>query len=63
MHIRKVSFATEVTLHVKKYMCRKAAVGNSLTIRNGVGLHAVTGNPRAREKMWVQNGGVRSEIL
>lgn len=27
---------SEVKLHVKKYMCHKAAVGNSLMIRNGV---------------------------
>lgn len=36
-----------VKLHVKKYVCHKAAVGNSLMIRDGVGLRAVTGNVRS----------------
>jgi len=47
----------EVKLHVKKYVCHNAAVGNSLMMRIGVGLRAVTGNVRAYEKMRAQERG------
>jgi len=44
---------------VKKYARRKVVVGNSLMIRDGIGLHAVTGNVRAYGEMWARkNEGV-----
>lgn len=52
--------SSQVKLHVKKYVRYKAAVGNSLMIRDGVGVRAATGNVRAYEKMLgARTGAVR----
>lgn len=59
-HVCTAGLSTEVKLHVKKYVRYKAAVGNSLMIRDGVGLRVVTGNVRAYEKMLgARTGAVR----
>lgn len=54
--------SSRVKLHVKKYVCHKAAVGNSLMIRDGVGLRAVTGNVRVfvRERERERDVGART---
>lgn len=63
-HVSTAGLSTEVKLHVKKYVRYKAAVGNSLMIRDGVGLRVVTGNVRVYEKtLGARTGAVRSEIL
>jgi len=57
------SLSNGVKSHVKKYARRKVVVGNSLMIRDGIGLHAVTGNVRAYGgNVGAQERG-RSEIL
>ncbi|KYN41839.1 hypothetical protein ALC56_03769, partial [Trachymyrmex septentrionalis] len=46
----------EVKLHVKKYICHKTAAGNSLMMRIGVDLRAVTGNYGLTEDAGTRTG-------